>query len=317
MVIGDNMKDLKVVFMGTPNFSVPVLEALIESCNVIGVVTQPDSVFNNVTKESPIKQLAKKNDILVLQPEDIRKNFDQVIDLKPQIIITCAYGQIIPKELLEYPDYGCINVHASLLPKLRGGAPIHRAIINGYEKTGITIMFMNEKMDAGDIISQAEINIENEDNVKTVHDKLSLLGKELLIKTLPDIISSNIKRIKQVESEATFAYTIKREDEKINFDKTKREIYNKIRGLSPWPGAYCLFDGKICKVYTSRVGDKHYNNNVYGEIMNLYDDGIGINVVNGEIIFTEIQLEGKKKMLVKDFLNGVQKKEDLVGKILE
>lgn len=311
------MNDIRVVFMGTPVFAVPILEALIKEYNVVGVVTQPDSNLGNVVRYSPIKELALKNNIKVLQPENIKSEFYEVIELKPDIVITCAYGQIIPMEILKYPKYGCINVHASLLPELRGGAPIHRAIINGYSKTGITIMYMEEKMDTGDIISQAETNITDEDNVGTLHDRLSILGRDLLMETFPKIISGDINPIKQDSSKATYAWNIKREDEKIDFEKSKREVFNKIRGLNPWPGAYCIFDGKICKVWNSRIGDGYYSNNINGEIVKIYDDGIGVKVSEGEIIFTEIQLEGKKRMLVKEFLNGIQNKESLIGKILE
>ena len=314
---GDYMKELKVIFMGTPIFSVPILEALIENCNVIGVVTQPDNVIKGKVVYSPIKELAIKHNIKVLQPEKVKTDFYEMINLKPEIIITCAYGQIIPGELIEYPTYGCINVHASLLPKLRGGAPIHWAIINGYSETGITIMYMNEKMDDGDIISQSKIEITAQDNVETLHNKLSIMGKDLLIETLPNIISGNITRTKQNRDEATFAWNLKREDEKIDFDKSKREIYNKIRGLSPWPVAYAIFEGKVTKIWNSRIGEAYYSNGINGEIMTVYKDGIGVKVNNGEIIITEIQLEGKKRMDVKTFLNGVREKEKLIGKIFE
>jgi methionyl-tRNA formyltransferase len=311
------MNDIRVVFMGTPVFAVPILEALIKEYNVVGVVTQPDSNLGNVVRYSPIKELALKNNIKVLQPENIKSEFYEVIELKPDIVITCAYGQIIPMEILKYPKYGCINVHASLLPELRGGAPIHRAIINGYSKTGITIMYMEEKMDTGDIISQAETNITDEDNVGTLHDRLSILGRDLLMETFPKIISGDINPIKQDSSKATYAWNIKREDEKIDFEKSKREVFNKIRGLNPWPGAYCIFDGKICKVWNSRIGEGYYSNNINGEIVKIYDDGIGVKVEGGEIVLTEIQLEGKKRMPMKEFLNGIQNKESLIGKILE
>jgi methionyl-tRNA formyltransferase len=307
------MKDIRVVFMGTPSFGVPVLEALIEMCNVVGVVTQPDSENNY----SPIKQIALKHNIAVVQPEKIKTDFYQVIDLKPDIVITCAYGQIIPNEILDYPKYGCINVHASLLPKLRGGAPIHKAIIEGYSKTGITIMYMAPKMDAGDIIRQAETIIEDTDNAGTLHDRLSIMGRDLLIDTLPDIISGNIERIKQNEEEVTYAWNLKREDERIDFEKGKRTIFNRIRGLCPWPGAYSIFEGKILKVWNSRIGDNYYSTEVNGQIVKIYDDGIGIKVQDGEIIFTEIQLEGKRKMKVKEFLNGIQNKDGLIGRVLE
>jgi methionyl-tRNA formyltransferase len=308
------MKELKVVFMGTPEFSVPILTALVSTCNVIGVVCQPD---RDESKISPIKQLALSNNIPVLQPASIKNDYQDILKLQPDIIITCAYGQIIPSAILDAPRFKCINVHASLLPKLRGGAPIHRAIINGHTKTGITIMFMNERMDAGEIISQREVEILETDTVGTLHDKLSIVGRDLLLDTLPDIISGNITPIKQIESDATFAWTIKREDEHIDFSKTKREIYNLVRGLNPWPGAYCTLENKILKVWNTRISNEVYMSNFNGEIVHLYEDGIGIKVDSGEIILTEVQLEGHKRMSARDFLNGLRDKNLLIGKIFD
>lgn len=302
------MEKIKVIFMGTPDFSVPVLEGLIENYNVIAVVTQPDKKVGRKqeVKFSPIKELALKNNIKVLQPAKIRKDFDEIKALEADIIITCAYGQIIPKELLDAPKYGCINVHASLLPKLRGGAPIHKAIIDGYKKTGITIMYMDEKMDQGDIVSQEETEILDSDNLESLHNRLSLIGKELLLKTLPEIIEGNAKRIKQKEEEATYAYNITHEEERIDFHKSAREVFNQIRGLSPQPGAYTTLEKKLLKVYKADLGEESVKK-LPGEITKIYKDGIGVACHNGEIILKEIKLEGKKKMSVKDYLNGVNK----------
>ena len=304
--------------MGTPLFSVPILDGLIKNYNVIGVVTQPDKPVGRGGKISisPIKELALKHNIKVLQPTKIREDYQEILDLNPNIIITAAYGQIIPKILLEYPKYGCINVHASLLPKLRGGAPIHHAIIDGYDKTGITIMYMDESMDTGDIISKEEVVIEDTDTMSSLHDKLKIVGKELLLKTLPDIINNKIKRIKQESTEATYAYNITKEEEKIDFNKTKIEIYNQIRGLNNHPGAYAMLDDKRIKIWNSYISDKEINNLQNGEISNIYKDGIGIKVSDGEIVLTDIQLEGKKRMLASDYLNGIDK-NSLKGKILK
>lgn len=313
------MKDLRVVFMGTPEFSLPVLSSLNENCNVVGVVCQPDKPSNRgEVKLSPIKQYAVDNNIPIYQPVSVKNEYKSILELKPDIIITCAYGQIIPKEILDYPKYGCINVHASLLPKLRGGAPIHKAIIDGYKETGITIMKMSLKMDAGDIISQSKIEILDTDTVGVLHDKLSVLARDLLISTLPDIINNNINPIKQDESEVTYAWNIKREDEKIDFNKTTREIYNQIRGLNPYPGAYSVLNGKIIKIWTSRVGNVYYSEDILnGQIVKLYSDGIGIKTSNGEIVITELQLEGKRRMKANEFINGVVNKDLLVGRIFE
>ena len=313
------MNNLKVIFMGTPEFSLPVLEGLNSKYNVVMVVCQPDKPSNRgVVQYSPVKDFAIKNNIKVFQPVNVKNEYHEILSEKPDLIVTCAYGQIIPKEILDYPKYGCINVHASLLPKLRGGAPIHRAIIEGHKETGITIMKMKEKMDAGDIISQVKTEILDDDTVGTLHDKLSVLARDLLLSTIPNIISGNINLVRQNEEEATFAWNIKREDEKIDFSKTTREIYNQIRGLNPWPGAYAILSGRIIKIWASRYGDKFFNEEVLnGQIVELYKDGIGVKTSNGEIIITELQLEGKRRMLVNEFMNGVVNKELLVGRRFE
>lgn len=311
-------KELKIIFMGTPDFSVPILKGLIENYKVRAVVTQPDRLTSKDGKKifSPVKQVAVDNTILVLQPEKISEEVAEILDLEPDLIITCAYGQILPSSLLNKPKYGCINVHASLLPKLRGGAPIHRAIINGYKKTGITIMYMNAKMDEGDIITQKEIEITDVDTAETLHDKLSILGCDLLLETLPSILDGTAPRIKQDSSGATYAFTIKREDEKINFDKTKREIYNQVRGLNSWPGAYCMIEGKILKVWNCYQTENYFPNLFNGQITEIYENGFGVKVSNGEIVFTVVQPEGKKKMSALDFVNGRANSGSIKGKIL-
>ena len=265
--------------------------------------------------ESAVKKVALENNIKVIQPTKIRKEYQSIIDLNPDIIITCAYGQFLPKEILDYPKYGCINVHASLLPKLRGGAPIHKAITDGYTTTGITIMYMGLKMDNGDIISQKSIKIEKTDNVGMLHDKLSLLGAALLMETLPNIISGQINRIVQNEEEVTFAYNISREDELIDFNKTKIEVFNQIRGLNPWPVSYAILDDEEIKIYEVIIGENINKEKSNGEIVKLYKDGIGIKVSDGEIIIKTIKPSGKKKMSVKDYFNGFKEKNNLIGKV--
>ena len=310
------MKKIDVLFMGTPDFCVPILESLIENYNVVGVVTQPDKKVgrNQELKHSPIKEVAIKNGVLVLQPEKIRKEYDEVLKRKPDLIVTCAYGQIIPKEILEYPKYGCINVHASLLPKYRGGAPIQRAIMNGEKETGITIMYMDEHMDTGNIISKESIEIKNDDNFEIVHDKLSILGRDLLLKTIPSIINGTNESIKQNDDEATFAPIITREDELIDFNKKAEEIHNKIRGLSPFPGAYAILDNKVVKIYNAKVSEQFYTEKENGEIGKIYKNGIGVSCDDFEIIITDFKIEGKKRILVKDYLNGNDGFK-LIGKI--
>ena len=312
------MKDKRVVFMGTPLFAVPVLENLIENCNVIGVVTQPDKEVGRkkICMPSPIKEVALKNNIKVLQPIKLKNDYNNIISLNPDIIITCAYGQIIPKILLDLPKYKCVNVHASLLPKYRGGAPIQRAIMNGEVKTGITIMYMNEGMDTGDIIDKEELIIGNDDNFDKVSENLSNIGASLLKDVLPNIIKGKVKRIIQDNSEATYAPIIKREDEKLDFNKTSFELHNQIRALSTVPGAYAVLDGKVVKIYSSRISSHIHPEKANGEIVKIYDDGIGISTEDSELIITDIKVEGKNRVSVKQFLNG-KKEEDLLGKVFE
>ena len=310
------MKDLRVVFMGTPEFSVPVLKALIENYNVVGLVTQPDKEVGREKKiiYSPTKQVALQNNIEVIQPIKIRNEYSDVLNLNPDIIITCAYGQIIPKEILEYPKYGCINVHASLLPKYRGGAPIHRAIINGEKETGITIMYMAEGMDDGDIISQEKVEIRSDETVGQLHDTLSNLGSKLLIDTLPSILNGTNDRIKQDESLVTLAKIIKKEDEVIDFSNKAIDVHNKIRGLSPFPGAYAILDGKRVKIYKSRI-QKNKSNALPGTIIDI-NDGIVVKTEDDSIVIEGLKVEGKKMMTSKEFLNGINK-EELLNKKFE
>ena len=309
---------MKVVFMGTPEFSVPVLEGLIEHYDVVGVVSQPDKPVGRKQElmATPTKKVALEHNIPVFQPVKVRKEYDEILALNPDVIVTCAYGQIIPKEILDYPKYGCINVHASLLPKLRGGAPIHRAILEDYGVTGITIMYMDEKMDNGDIISQRETRIEESDNLESLHDRLSLMGKELLLETLPSIFEGTNKRIVQDESEVTFGFNIQREEEHIDFSKSTRCVFNHIRGLCPFPSANAILDGVEYKIYDSRIGDNKFSNKKCGEICKIYKDGIGVCTGDGEIIITSIKQAGKKRMSVRDYLNG-KNGDSLLGKVFE
>lgn len=311
------MNDLRVVFMGTPEFAVPVLEELHKCSKIILVVTQPDKEVGRKKeiKESAIKKKAKELNIEVFQPNKIRNDYQHIIDLKPDIIITCAYGQIIPEAILNAPQYGCINVHASLLPKLRGGAPIHHAIIDGYDKTGITIMYMDKTMDTGDIIIQKEIPIEEDDNVETLHNKLSKLGAYLMASTLPNIIVGSVTRIKQNNDEATYGYNITREDEHINFNKTAKEVYNQIRGLNPYPGAFLILNGQEMKVIAAFIGDENSTLSP-GNICDITQDAIGISTQDKIIYLTRVKPFGKKEMDARDYINGIDKSK-LIHTIVE
>jgi methionyl-tRNA formyltransferase len=299
----------KIVFMGTPDFSVPVLQQLInDDYEVIAVVTQPDRPVGRkkVLTPPPVKVEAEKQGIPVFQPEKIRQQdeLEKILSLKPDLVVTAAFGQILPKELLEAPKFGCINVHASLLPELRGGAPIHYAIINGHEKTGITIMYMAEKLDAGDILTQVEVQIEENDNVGTLHDKLSEAGAKLLSETVPKLLNGELTPIKQNDEEATFAWNIKREQEKIDWSKAGAEIYNHVRGMNPWPVAYSTLNGSVLKIWKTeklKLSDKAEP----GTILSVEEDGFV--VASGDQIgikVTELQPAGKKRMDAGQFLRG-------------
>ena len=307
--------NIKIVYMGTPEFSVGPLRELVNNYDVEMVVTQPDKEVGRkkILTPSKVKEFAIEKGIKVFQPRRIREDFKEIIDIKPDLIVTCAYGQIIPKELIDLPKYGCINIHASLLPEYRGGAPIHHAVIDGKDKTGITIMYMNEKMDEGDILFQKEIDILKEDNTSSMFNKLSVLGSEMIKEFIPKLISGEITPIKQDNNKATYAYNITKEDEKIDFNNNTIDIYNKIRGLSEIPGGYSVLDNKRVKIFNSRIGNS--SKGVPGEIINIYEDGIGVRTKDSEIILTDIQVEGKTRELVKNCLNGIQDKNKLIGKI--
>lgn len=299
---------VKIVFMGTPDFSVPILQQLIKTgYQVEAVVTQPDRPKGRkkILTPPPVKVEAEKHGIPVLQPLKIKEEYEKVLEFKPDLIITAAFGQILPKQLLEAPKYGCINVHASLLPELRGGAPIHYAILQGKEKTGISIMYMVEKLDAGDILSQVEVPISETDTVGTLHDKLSDAGAKLLLETLPLLLENKLTPMKQNDEEATFASNIKREQEKIDWRKKGAQIYNHIRGLHPWPVAYTTLNGQVLKIWWGEKvsGVSHSSP---GTIVDILKDGFIVATGDETAIkITELQPAGKKRMSSEEYLRGV------------
>ena len=303
--------------MGTPEFSVPVLQGLIDNYNVVGVVTQPDKEVgrHKELEASPIKKLAEKYNIPVVQPIKVRNEYQCVLDFKPDIVVTCAYGQIIPTEILDYPKYKCVNVHASLLPKYRGGAPIHHAIMDGEKETGITIMYMAPGMDDGDIIKQEAIPIGENETLGELEPKLSVLGSKLLLETLPSILDGTNDRIKQDDTKVTLAKIIKKEDELISFNDSALNVHNKIRALSPIPGVYALLNNKRMKLYNSLVV-KNKSKSEPGTIIEVDKNGILIKTAKDAVLIQEIKPEGKNRMAIKDFLNGT-KKEDLINKKFE
>jgi methionyl-tRNA formyltransferase len=299
----------KIVFMGTPDFSVPILQQLIkDGYDVIGVVTQPDRPVGRkkVLTPPPVKVEALKHSIPVFQPEKIRQEeeLEKILSLNPDLIVTAAFGQILPNKLLEAPKYGCINVHASLLPELRGGAPIHYAIMQGKQKTGVTIMYMVEKLDAGDILTRIEVPIAEEDNVGTLHIKLSTAGAKLLAETLPLLLEGRLTPKPQNNEEATFAANIKREQEKINWTKTGEEIFNHIRALNPWPVAFTTVNGQVLKIWRSeKVSGQKME--VPGTIINIESDGFSVSTGNETAIkIIELQPSGKTRMMSEQFLRG-------------
>lgn len=306
------MKDLKVVFMGTPFFSVQILSALIQNTQVVLAVTAPDALVGRkkVLTACPVKELALSHKIEVFSPIKIRDDYTRIKELEPDIIITCAYGQIISEEILDIPRLGCVNIHASLLPKYRGGAPIHHALMNGDAETGITLMYMDKGMDSGDIITQESLIIEPGDNLETLSNKLSLLGTEMIIRELPSIINGTNQRIKQDSEKVVFSPIIKREHEKIDFNKSNATIINLIRALSPAPYPYFMLDGVPCKIVEA---EKINANGKVGTITEVGKDYFIIMAANGGVKITKIKPFGKNIMTVNDFFNGT-KKEGLIGK---
>ncbi|WP_096199313.1 methionyl-tRNA formyltransferase [Bacillus sp. FJAT-45350] len=300
---------MKIVFMGTPDFSVPVLRQLLDDGhNVVACVTQPDRPKGRkkILTPPPVKVEAELHGIDVLQPEKIKEEAElkKLYAFEPDLIITAAFGQILPRELLDYPKHGCINVHASLLPKYRGGAPIHQSIIDGEKETGVTIMYMVEKLDAGDILTQTVVEIEETDHVGSLHNKLSAAGAKLLSETILPLISGEIKPIKQYDDEATFARNINREQEKIDWSKTGEEIYNQVRGLHPWPVAYTSLNGNVMKVWWATKESVSKNENP-GTIIRIDEDGFVVATGNETSIkITDLQPSGKKRMLAEQFLRG-------------
>ena len=301
---------LKIVFMGTPSFSVPILEALIEKYNVIGVVTQPDKCVGRKQeiKFSPVKECALKHNIKIFQPIKIREDYQEIIDLNPDLIVTAAYGQIVGMKLLNSPKYRSINVHASLLPKYRGGAPIHEAIKRGETKTGVTIMYMEKKMDAGDILGVREVEILDTDNCGTMFEKLSYAGRDLLMETIPLLIDGKIDPIKQIEEDATFAYNVSKEEERLDFSKTAKDIFNHIRAYNPYPVAHMLLGNDTIKVYQSRVAEESHNKEV-GTVIKATKHGFLMACgENTTLEILEVQPSGKKVMKASDFANGALRK---------
>ena len=303
-------QDKKVIFMGTPEFAKESLKELVESgYNVIACFTNPDKPSGRgmKLKGSPVKEYAQEKNIPIYDPKKVRNNpeiLEILKNMNPDFIAVVAYGKILPKEILDIPKYGCINVHGSLLPKYRGAAPMQWSIINGEKITGITTMFMDVGMDTGDMLLKEEIEIKDEYNLGNIHDILMVSGAKLLIKTLDGLCDNTIKREKQPEI-GTIAPMLSREMTKIDFNKKSREIFNFVRGLSPFPGTYMeMEDGKKFKVFKTEYIEYDSKEYINGEIIEISKEELCIKCNDGYIKILEIQPENSKRMDIKSFLAG-------------
>ncbi|WP_026389749.1 methionyl-tRNA formyltransferase [[Acholeplasma] multilocale] len=294
---------IKVVFCGTPKIGADILNALIEMNNVdvVMVISQPDKMVGRkkILTPTPVKAVAVENDIKVIQPIKIGEAYDEIKAVNPDFIVTCAYGQFIPTKVLEIPTIDSINIHGSLLPKYRGGAPIQYAIKNGDPETGISIMKMVKKMDAGDYFVQGKVAITDEDNTGTMFEKLGILGSEMIKENLEKIYNGELTPIQQVEEEVTFSKNITTEEERIDWQTTSREIFNHIRSLDPWPISHTFINGERYKIKSTRLitEDEHFITTMKihlpGEIVAMDEEGIIVKTTDGFIKVLEIQRPGK------------------------
>jgi methionyl-tRNA formyltransferase len=302
---------MNIVFMGTPAFAVPSLRMLLEEgYNVVAVVTQPDRPQGRkrVLTPTPVKEVALEYGLPVLQPERMRNKeaVEELATYRPDLIVTAAYGQILPKAVLDLPSRGCVNIHGSLLPKYRGGAPIQRSIMNGESVTGVTLMYMAEGLDTGDMIEQVEVAIEEEDTSGTMFEKLSVVGASLLQKQLPNLLEGEVNSIPQNDLEASYSPNLKREDEKIDWNRSSRDIYNKIRGLVPFSGAFTTWESEVFKVWAASPSSESsaHDSIVPGTVLQLIERGIEVKTGDGSIWLTRVQPSGKKVLEVETFIRG-------------
>lgn len=299
---------MRILFMGTPDFAKVCFESLLTTDNeIVGVITQPDKPKGRgyTLMPPPVKVSALENNIKVYQPNTLRDEefADLLKELDPELIVVVAYGKILPKNVLDYPKYGCINVHGSLLPKYRGAAPIQRALIDGEKTTGITTMYMEEGLDTGDMIEMYEIAIRPEDNFETLHDKLADLGAYALMSTVKIIASGNVKRYKQDDSMSTYAKKIEKTDCLVDFSKTAEDIHNQIRGTSPFPLSFAFLNGKMIKFVSSFLADKT-SDKAPGTVVSLEKGNIYVATGCGVIGIDGVLPEGKGRMKASDFING-------------
>lgn len=302
---------MNIVFMGTPAFAVPSLEMLLsEGYRVVAVVTQPDRPQGRkkVLTPTPVKEAALRHGIPVLQPQRLRspEAVAELAKYEPDMIITAAYGQILPKSVLDMPRLGCLNVHGSLLPAYRGGAPIQRCIINGEKVTGITLMYMAEGLDTGDMIAKLEVAIAEEDTAGSLFEKLSVAGAELLKQQLPRLTQGKVEAEPQNEAEATYAPNLTREDERIDWSRSSRDIYNQIRGLVPFSGGFTLWNGEVFKVWATAKpeGAAGPADAAPGTVLELTEQGVVVKTGDGTIKLLTVQPSGKKAMTAEQFVRG-------------
>ncbi len=307
---------MKIVFMGTPDFSVPTLKSLYDhGFSIELVITQKDKPKGRGKKVqyTPVKEMALNLGLEVYQPDSInhKESIDIIKKINPDFIVVVAYGQILKKDILEIPKYGCYNVHASLLPKYRGAAPINWAILNGEDETGVTIMEMEEGLDTGDTLLWESIKINLNDDAPIIHDKLSELGGKLIIEALDGIKNGLIKKTKQNDSLSTYASMLNKEMGRINWNESSEYIYNLIRGLKPWPSAYTHYKGETVKIHKISLIDK-VKNGKNGEIVGVDKKGIYVNALDKTIVIEELQFPGKKKMEVSEYLKGNSIEEGII-----
>lgn len=300
---------MNVVFMGTPDFAVPTLEMLIEEGHKISaVVTQPDKPKGRGKKSSmpPVKEVALKHDLPVLQPERIKGDesfFEHIQSLNPDVIVVVAFGQILPESILNIPKYGCINIHGSLLPKYRGAAPIQWSILNEELKTGVTIMYMDKGMDTGDMLLKKEMIIAPTDTYETLHDKMKIVGVEALKEAWPLIVAGGEGREKQDNEIATYAPPIQKSMGEINWQERTSHIDAKIRGLNPWPGGYTYYKGEVMKVWKA-LPSKEVHTAEAGTILEVSKEGLLVKTLDGSLLIQEIQMPNKKRMPVSEYIKG-------------
>ncbi len=307
---------IKTIFMGTPEFAVPGLKRLLETSDfdVVAVFTQPDKAVGRKQTITPsaIKKLAQEHNVKVFQPEKIKTEIETIKNFSPDLIVVIAYGKIIPQSILDIPKHGCINVHASLLPKYRGAACLNAPILNGDQETGITIMKMDAGLDTGPILKQVKIKLDQQETLKTLHDKLSNLGAETLPDTLIDLVDGKIEPITQNDSQASYIGLLKKEGGKIDWNKPAEEIERMIRALNPWPGTYTEYNDKTIKIIEAKNQTLKINDYKIGEVFKNNDE-LAVQCGQDALVILKLQTEGKKEMTDQEFINGNQ---DFIGQIL-